>query len=631
MRRRPRHALLVLPLLLAAAAALLTLAQPAHAAAAAADAAAPGWAPLRLMPGRRAGLHGRRRTGTARLLRESAYVLDGSTRAGYYTAPMQLGSPPRTFHLILDSGSGLTVIPCRTCDCGFHESPPFDPNTSDTSQALTCGDRSCPFFQMYAEGSSSGGVVLRDTLLLPRPGNATPEALPGFAFGCANFQTGQLYTQQADGVLGLNHGPSGLPTQIAAAPGRRGPASVSICLGRRGGAMAVGRPARPGGATMQFVGLLPSAKGYYLLPVEGLWVGGEPLGVEQSEWNPTGASLLRSAAGRPTATVYPILVDTGATFSYFATTAYTTLLAKLAAALQPFAPRKGPAPAPSPGAAAGGPPRRAGSDRPLPGRRRRGLLQQQPPWAAPGWGGLGSYDGGWAADVAFAEPAAAKGAGAAAGAPGAAGLVVTPEEDDFDDGDTCWILSGPGAAAVVSEYDLAGIFPDLELRFVGGAALKVPPQRYIHVAGRSARGGGMRVRACLGVLDGGEESILGALMMRDAVFEFDWAGQRQIGFVDADCGQLGASFAKAPAPEAGPAPVRDGSIVDSFAMNGGFEARGRALENEYFHKEEERLLQAIAEKAAAKEAQEKAPVGGSGAAAAPGAPAAPAQPAPEQR
>lgn len=53
---------------------------------------------------------------------------------------------------------------------------------------------------------------------------------------------------------------------------------------------------------------------------------------------------------------------------------------------------------------------------------------------------------------------------------------------------------------------------DLEIRFAGGASLHIPPQRYMHVAGRTGDGtpGSARLRACLGIFDGQDESILGA-------------------------------------------------------------------------------------------------------------------------
>jgi hypothetical protein len=100
-----------------------------------------------------------------------------------------------------------------------------------------------------------------------------------------NWQ-GQLYTQKADGVAGLSYGPAALPAQLAAARVGGGsgaaPGSYTLCLGRRGGAMALGRPARPAGAgAVQYVPLVPSGRGFYQLPVHGLLVNGNKLDVPE--------------------------------------------------------------------------------------------------------------------------------------------------------------------------------------------------------------------------------------------------------------------------------------------------------------------------------------------------------------
>jgi len=117
-QRQHRHLLLI-------AAALLIGSPICAAVQGAAAAPADAWLELQRFSGARIGAvrGGAWHTGGARArrLREAAYVLDGSTSVGYYTAPMQLGSPPKTFHLILDSGSSLTVVPCKSCDCGYHQ------------------------------------------------------------------------------------------------------------------------------------------------------------------------------------------------------------------------------------------------------------------------------------------------------------------------------------------------------------------------------------------------------------------------------------------------------------------------------------------------------------------------------
>jgi hypothetical protein len=78
-------------------------------------------------------------------------------------------------------------------------------------------------------------------------------------------------------------GPGALPPQLAAAGvGGRGsaPGTFTLCLSRAGGAMALGKPARPpGAASMQYVPLLPSPKGFYLVPLDSIIVAGKPLAI----------------------------------------------------------------------------------------------------------------------------------------------------------------------------------------------------------------------------------------------------------------------------------------------------------------------------------------------------------------
>ena len=54
-----------------------------------------------------------------------------------------------------------------------------------------------PFHSAAAEESSSEGILVRDKLLLPDAGTAD------VVFGCETKETGEIYRQQADGLMGL--------------------------------------------------------------------------------------------------------------------------------------------------------------------------------------------------------------------------------------------------------------------------------------------------------------------------------------------------------------------------------------------------------------------------------------------
>ena len=41
---------------------------------------------------------------------------------GYYAINVCVGSPPRPYNLIVDTGSSVTALPCASCtQCGTHE------------------------------------------------------------------------------------------------------------------------------------------------------------------------------------------------------------------------------------------------------------------------------------------------------------------------------------------------------------------------------------------------------------------------------------------------------------------------------------------------------------------------------
>jgi hypothetical protein len=84
----------------------------------------------------------------------------------------------------------------------------------------------CAFYNLYAEGSSSGGVIFKDTLLLPQPGGRAPEVLPEFTFGCAKFQTVRRAEEGAGGGAGT--GLLGQGAALADARGAQESASTAV-------------------------------------------------------------------------------------------------------------------------------------------------------------------------------------------------------------------------------------------------------------------------------------------------------------------------------------------------------------------------------------------------------------------
>mmetsp|Transcript_3533 Transcript_3533/g.7973 ORF Transcript_3533/g.7973 Transcript_3533/m.7973 type:complete len:539 (+) Transcript_3533:263-1879(+) len=194
---------------------------------------------------------------------EATSELFGSVmKTGYYAMELLLGTPPQPFQVIVDTGSTITYVPCSFCGdrCGVHASQPFDPQRSRTASfincmsgmcATFCGSRRCgcrpsleflgdialpmmsvcSYSRKYQEQSSSKGLLLTDTLSLNQVGHFP------FGFGCETEETGQIYSQQADGVVGFGNNPSSIVNQLVLQGAM--PNTFSLCVGGLGGGGAI--------------------------------------------------------------------------------------------------------------------------------------------------------------------------------------------------------------------------------------------------------------------------------------------------------------------------------------------------------------------------------------------------------
>ncbi|MBA0551735.1 hypothetical protein Golob_022604, partial [Gossypium lobatum] len=171
---------------------------------------------------------------------------------GYYTTRLWIGTPPQRFALIVDTGSTVTYVPCATCEqCGRHQDPKFQPESSSTYQSVKCNsdcncDKSrvqCIYERQYAEMSSSRGVLGEDILSFGNQSKLVPQRA---VFGCENEETGDLYSQRADGIMGLGRGDLSVVDQLV----EKGVISdsFSLCYGGMdigGGAMVLGGISAP--------------------------------------------------------------------------------------------------------------------------------------------------------------------------------------------------------------------------------------------------------------------------------------------------------------------------------------------------------------------------------------------------
>lgn len=124
---------------------------------------------------------------------------------------------------------------------------------SSTYKPVKCSDGcncdtekdQCIYERQYAEMSSSSGVLGEDIMSFGNESALEPQKA---IFGCENIETGDLFSQHADGIMGLGRGHLSIMDQLVG----NGVISdsFSLCYGGMdvgGGAMVLGNISPPPG------------------------------------------------------------------------------------------------------------------------------------------------------------------------------------------------------------------------------------------------------------------------------------------------------------------------------------------------------------------------------------------------
>lgn len=246
----------------------------------------------------------------------------GNSTLGYYYVEAYVGTPPQKKSLILDTGSHLTIIPCSRClSCGKHQYGQFEPRDSRSFELARPGGKyfnwhcegegmeMCRFSQGYSEGSTYEGYFALDNFWFESELN--DDVFTGslrHVFGCAEAETGEFTTQEADGIIGLGvrgdgrRPPSIVDVQVSEGRVREG--GFSVCLGHDGGKVALGGwnvPLHRGARTwLDSAGL--SWAEQYNIEVNGISLDGQPLHFDFEPVNADGGQAF---------------LDSGTTFVYF--------------------------------------------------------------------------------------------------------------------------------------------------------------------------------------------------------------------------------------------------------------------------------------------------------------------------
>ncbi|WVZ24459.1 hypothetical protein V8G54_003003 [Vigna mungo] len=218
---------------------------------------------------------------------------------GYYTTRLWIGTPAQIFALIVDTGSTVTYVPCSSCEqCGRHQDPKFQPDSSSTYEPVKCtmdcncdGERmQCVYERQYAEMSTSSGVLGEDVISFGNQSDLAPQRA---VFGCENVETGDLYSQHADGIMGLGRGDLSIMDQLVNKNVISD--SFSLCYGGMdvgGGAMVLGGISPP--SDMVFSYSDPVRSPYYNIDLKEIHVAGKQLPLNANTFDGKHGTVLDS-------------------------------------------------------------------------------------------------------------------------------------------------------------------------------------------------------------------------------------------------------------------------------------------------------------------------------------------------
>ncbi|RZR72985.1 hypothetical protein BHM03_00018938 [Ensete ventricosum] len=275
-----------------------------------------------------------------------ASVKSGVTlNSGEYFIDVFVGTPPRHFSLILDTGSDLNWIQCLPChDCFEQHGPLYDPAASSSFRNVSCSDprcglvsspdppqpcrttaadggrnQACPYFYWYGDRSNTTGDLALETftvnLTAPDGSGAEFRRVNDVIFGCGHWNRGMFHG--AAGLLGLGRGPLSFSSQLRSLYGH----TFSYCLVDRNSDLSVssklifGEDHRlVGNPEMNYTTFVAGKENpidtFYYVQIESIKVGGEALQIPSATWE-----LAKDGSGGT-------IIDSGTTLSYFPDPAY---------------------------------------------------------------------------------------------------------------------------------------------------------------------------------------------------------------------------------------------------------------------------------------------------------------------
>ncbi|XP_076932739.1 aspartic proteinase 36-like [Bidens hawaiensis] len=267
------------------------------------------------------------------------------TSPALYFTKLRIGTPPKDYHVLVDTGSDLLWINCAGCvkcpkksDLGISLAL-YDPEASSTAKLVNCDQEicvsmltdpnneckkgmHCSYSVKYGDGSGTAGYFVRDIIQLDRvSGNLQTTFLNGsIAFGCGSQQSGPLGSSQqaVDGILGFGQANSSVLSQLASENKVKKVFSHCLDSSQGGGIFAIGEVVQP---KVQTTPMIPEA--HYNVELKQIEVGNDVLNL------PTDIFDVGGKQGT--------IIDSGTTLAYLPDLVYKLVLEKIHAA-QPDTP-----------------------------------------------------------------------------------------------------------------------------------------------------------------------------------------------------------------------------------------------------------------------------------------------------
>ncbi|EXC35930.1 Aspartic proteinase-like protein 2 [Morus notabilis] len=268
--------------------------------------------------------------------------LGGSGRpdaVGLYYARIGIGTPPKDYYVQVDTGSDIMWVNCIQCkDCPTRSSlgidlTLYDIKDSSTGKLVPCDEEfclevsggplsgctknvTCPYLQIYGDGSSTAGYFVKDVVQYDRVSGdlETTSSNGSVIFGCGATQSGDLASngeEALDGILGFGKSNSSVISQLASSG--RVKKMFAHCLDgtNGGGIFAIGHVVQP---KVNMTPLVPNQP-HYNVNMTAIQVGRTFLSV------PNYAFDFGDRKGT--------IIDSGTTLAYLPEMVYVPLVSKI--------------------------------------------------------------------------------------------------------------------------------------------------------------------------------------------------------------------------------------------------------------------------------------------------------------